>query len=172
MTYIPNIPVPAQNSANNVLTTDVVGNKTDDQAGNSIASKTNVNDKHIHSNQRCYPTLANGVTLTGGVAAWALGAFVEIVPVNTIPEDYDIHYLNVAAYNANDVFEIVLYSGAVGFEVEIGRVRVTRITNVGASPHVSFKTPIIPANTRISGKVASQAGTSNTITISILYHHY
>ena len=101
-----------------------------------------------------------------------MGSFAVIVPANTIPSPFDIHCLNIAAVNANDTFELILYSGPNGSEAEIGRVRFTRLSNAGAAPHEPFQTPIIPANTQIKAKVASQAGTSNTCTISVMYHHY
>jgi hypothetical protein len=127
---------------------------------------------HIHSAQKVYPTLANGVTVTGAAGAWALGAFAVLVPTNAIASPFDIHHINVAAYNASDTFELVLYAGANGAEVEIGRVRFSRISNVGAAPHVPMMTPINPANSQIKAKIASQNGTSNTATISIDYHTY
>jgi hypothetical protein len=164
--------VSAKNSANNVTEADVIGNKTDDESGNSIAAKAFMLDTHAHSACNVYPTLANGVTVTGAAGAWALGAFEVLVPANTITDPFDIHHINVSAYNANDTFELVLYSGADGHEVEIGRVRFTRTTNVGSPAHVPFQSPINAANTQIKAKIASQAGTSNTATISIMYHTY
>jgi hypothetical protein len=164
--------VPAQNSADDILIRDVVGNKTDTHLGTSVYSLLQTINEHIHSRVRCYPTLANGIVVTGGVAPWALGAFAVVVPANTITADFDIHHINVAAYNANDTFELVLYSGADGAEIEIGRVRFTRITNVGASPHIPFQTSVIAANSQIKAKISSLNGTSNTATISLMYHHY
>jgi hypothetical protein len=164
--------VPAQNSADNLKARDVIGNKTDTHVGTSLYSLLETINEHIHSQVRCYPTLANGIVVTGAVAAWTLGAFAVVVPAGTITQDFDIHHINVAAYNANDTFELVLYKGADGAEVEIGRVRFTRTTNVGAPPHVPFQTAIIAANSQIKAKIASLNGTSNTATISIMYHHY
>jgi hypothetical protein len=139
---------------------------------NQIIASDEIFNDHFHSVAKVYPTLANGVVVTGAAGAWALGAFAVIVPANTITDDFDIHHLNIAAFNANDTFELVLYSGANGAEVEIGRCRFTRLSNVGASPHIPMQTPIIPANTQIKAKIASQAGTSNFATVSIMYHTY
>lgn len=166
------VAIPSINYSGNVNIRDVIGGKLDDEGGSSLFAHAYTQLAHTHSAQKVYPTLANGVTITGAAGAWALGAFAVIVPANTIPNPFDIHHLNVAAYNSSDTFEIVLYSGPNGAEVEIGRVRVTRISNVGASPHVVMMTPLIAANSQIKAKVASQNGTSNTITISIIYHEY
>jgi hypothetical protein len=172
MAYGPNIPVPSADSANNVYFTDVIGNKSDTHSGTSLAATSNLLRDHTHKPVKVYPTLADGVTVTGAAGAWGLGNFAVIVPDNTITSPFDIHFINVAAFNANDTFELVLYSGADASEVEIGRVRFTRITNVGAAPHIPFQTPINAANSQIKAKLASQAGTSNTATISIMYHTY
>ena len=166
------IAVKAKNAAGNTDIVDVIGQKTDDESGNSLYAYENILRKHTHSASKVYPTLANGITVTGAAGAWTLGAFAVIVPANTIPSIFDIHHINISAYNANDVFELVLYSGPDGSEVEIGRVRFTRISNVGASPHVLFISPLIAANSQIKAKIATQAGTSNTATISIMYHTY
>ena len=127
---------------------------------------------HVHSAQKVYPTLANGVTVTGGVVAWALGNFAVIVPANAISAPFDIHHVNISAYNANDTFELIFYYGADGSEVEMGRTRFTRLTNVGASPHTPMMSIIVPANSQIKAKLATQNGTSNTVTVTILYHTY
>lgn len=148
------------------------GVNTDAQTVGTLFGRAKRNDEHQHSVCKVYPTLANGVVVTGAAGAWALGAFVVIVPTNTITDAFDIHHINVAAYNSNDTFELVLYSGANGAEVECGRVRFTRTTNVGSPAHVPMQTPIIAANSQIKAKIASQNGTSNTATISIMYHTY
>lgn len=164
--------LPDIDSAANLTMRDVIGDKLDDVAGNSLYALIKTLNEHFHSASKVYPTLANGVVVTGAAGAWALGNFVVIVPTNAIQSVFDIHHINVATFNANDTFELVLYAGANGAEVEIGRCRFTRLSNVGASPHIPMMTPLIAANTQIKAKIASQAGTSNTATISIQYHTY
>lgn len=164
--------VPAKNATDNSYSNQVIGNKTDDEDGDSIYAKLYIAMQHIHSAQKVYPTLAAGVTLTGGVASWALGSFVEVVPASTITSPFDIHHVNVGAASANDTYEIVLYKGALSSEVEVGRCRITRVANVSDISPVPMMTPILPANTRISAKVASASGGSDTVVISIFYHIY
>lgn len=148
-----------------------IGYSTDNELTPTISGEDVALMIHAHSAQKVYPSLANGITLTGAAGAWALGVIAAIIPINTITDNFDIHSIEIEAYNANDTFEIVLYSDSGGTK-EIGRVRVTRITNVGASPSVPFMCKIQLANTGIWGAVASKAGTSNTITISLRYHQY
>ena len=42
---------------------EVVGNKTDSTASNSLYGLNEVQSDHIHSACKCYPTLANSVTV-------------------------------------------------------------------------------------------------------------
>ncbi len=127
-------------------------------------------EEHIHSASKCYPTLANGEQVQGAAGGWALGNFKEIVPVNTIANEFDIHYIVVEAASVADVYEIVLYAATT----EIGRVRVAfiDIANSQSLPSVPFQCDVLPKNTQIQAKCASKAGGSKTIDISLHYHTY
>jgi hypothetical protein len=137
-----------------------------------IESKLERIEHHFHDAAKCYPTLAAGKVVTGGVASWALGSFVEIVPVNTISSAFDIHFIVFEAVSATDTYELVLYSGLVGSEVEIARIRTTRESATSGTTDIPCMCYVQPPNTRISAKVASSSGGSDTVTISIFYHTY
>lgn len=124
--------------------------------------------EHAHSAVLCYPTLADGVVVTGG-AAWTLGAFAEIVPASTIADDFDIHGLSIEAMSAVDVYEVHLFYG--DSDTFAGRVRVVRTTNQDSAQFVTFMTDVIPANSKIRAKIASSTG-GDTVTVSIRYHSY
>jgi hypothetical protein len=126
---------------------------------------------HIHMPCKVYPTLADGVTVTADATAWTLGAFVVVVPASTITAGFDIHHISVEALSANDIYELVLYSGADLSETEIGRVRFTKNANQDGTMDVPFQTPINAANSQIKAKLATNAG-SSTADISIFYHTY
>lgn len=128
--------------------------------------------EHIHSAQKVYPTLADGVTLTGHATAWTLGNKTEVVPVNTITSEFDIHYLNIGAASVTDTFEIVLYKGLAGAEVEIGRVRAVRAAAQSGTAPMPMLTNMIPANTRISAALASASGGGDTLELALFYHTY
>lgn len=128
-------------------------------------------DEHIYSQARVYPTLADGVLVTGEAGAWGLSAgFTEIIPVNTIGSDFSIHYINVEGASVADTYEIVLYA----VETEIGRARITfiDISNSQTLPSVPFMCKVIPRNTQIQAKVASKSGGADSITISLSYHSH
>jgi len=123
-------------------------------------------EDHIHGIAKVYPTLANGVVVTAG-AAWTLGAFVEIVPVSTITDPFDIHYICIEASSGAETFELVLYAATV----EVGRIRFTTTVAVDAPQNQPFMSVVIPANTQIQAKVATVGG-GDTVTMSIFYHTY
>lgn len=126
--------------------------------------------EHNHSEEKCYPTGASGVTVTGAAGAWTLGAYAEIVPVDTITKDFDIHHIVVEDASADDEYELVLYAGTT----EIARRKVRPDTSIfsGALPEIPIQTPMIAKNSQIQAKVMSKGGGSDTITISIQYHTY
>jgi hypothetical protein len=172
-TLIANWVTPATNSAANLITRDVIGSKADDEGGNSLYSMAYRNEAHNHSIQKCYPTLADGITLTAGAAAWGLAAaFTEIIPVNTIVNPYDLHFLNIGAVSANDSYEVYFYSGLAGSEVFICSARFVRQVAQSETAPTPLQTIMLPANTRITAKLASQAGGGNTAVVSVFYHEY
>ena len=127
--------------------------------------------EHQHSVAECYPTLADGVVLTCGIAApWTLGALVEVIPASTITDTFDVHYIGVESLSANAVYEIFLYCGAS--DDLCGHVRVTKNAVQDGTRNVAFMSPLIPANSRIRAAVASDTGAANTATISLFYHAY
>lgn len=118
--------------------------------------------------QKVYPTLADAVTINGGAGAWALGNFTQVVPVNTITSAFTIKGIQLEDVSATDSYELVLYSGLAGAEVEIGRTRLARQSDAGFVNFHPLQTLPLAANTRIIAKVASKSGGDN-IDISIVY---
>lgn len=160
--------VPPIDSVNNAIMRDVIGNKLDGHNADSIYAKLHSADDHLHSEGDVYPTLANDVQVVGAAGAWTLGAFKEIVPAGVITDDFDIHFVEVSTTSANDVYEMHLFA----VEVLIAKIRFARTTNqvrISAKP---TQTVIIPANTQIQAKLATQAGGSKTADISIQFHPY
>jgi len=172
MSYVPNVPVPAQNSAANAFQSEVVGNKTDDENGNSAYSRGFKTDTHAHSAAKVYPTLAAGANVTKSATPWTLGAFAVIVPTNTIADPFDIHGLNFDSVPDNGTYEIVLYAGPDASEVEIGRVRFTRTAATDIELESPFMSPINAANAQIKAKLAGSNASATVVAISLRYHIY
>jgi len=183
--------LPSADSGANANLNDVVGNKTDTSAGNSLVAigkelleligeigdvpfeesifgNLNALYKHIHSPANVYPTLADGVNVTGGAGAWAIGSVVELIPAGAIAVPFDIHYLNIEVASATDVYEIILYN-TTG---EIGRVRTTKQTNQSGANNVPIQIPPQEAGTQIRVAIASKTGGGDSLTMSVFYHTY
>jgi hypothetical protein len=175
--------IPTADATTNTNHRDVIGNKEDAAVTTvgttksamaylkGLINEVEILTDHIHGAMKVYPTLAAGVTVTGNATAWTLGNATEIVPANTITSPFDIHFIEIEAVSATDVYEVVLYSGASA-DVEIGRFRTSKDSANTSFPPVSFMCPLQPANTKISAKCASSGGGGDTITISIGYHLY
>ena len=152
------------------LLTDV-GDNTDNHDGTSLFGRLRELIEHVHTTQKVYPTLADGVTLTTAAGDWALGAITEIVPVNTITTEFDIHEVLVEDVNTQDkTYELVLYYGAG--DTECVRVRFAATANKGGVPAQFAMTPLIPANSRIRAQLAIEDGGGKTIKFSLRYHEY
>lgn len=171
MTYLDpkQIPVPSQDSASNSYIQDVVGNKTDTHAGDSLYAGVETLLDHVHKPSKVYPTLATGVTLNTNAAAWTLGTVTEIIPASTITSDFDIHRVSIESLDDIATYEIVLYYGAG--DTECGRVRFSKTSNQDTAGNQPIQTPIIPANSRVRGAVASSTGSSVAV-VSLYYHTY
>ncbi|UCF50239.1 MAG: hypothetical protein JSU91_01805 [Thermoplasmatales archaeon] len=165
----------ANNASANELMQDVIGNK-DDIPGQSFSlvdySKTGY--YHVHSPAVTYPRAADGVTVTAGnTGAWSEGAKVEIIPANTITKPFDIHWALVSNVSAEDDYELRLYSGGVGEEVEISAVAFTRgASGLNANLQVRVQVPINAANSRISASLLCGDGDGATGIVKLYTHTY
>ena len=131
--------------------------------------KLDILDEHVHSSVFVRPTLANGELVEGG-GVWTLGAFKEIIAADDIGTDFDIHWINIEAATADDIYELVLYVE----ETELTRERFTVSLTAGARvllPPLATQTPIVKANSQIQAKVASATGNED-VTISLEGHMY
>lgn len=109
------------------------------------------------------PTLANGITVTGGAGVWALGTSVDIVAANAITTDFWIDAIEITSASGAGQFEVVLTYGA-GL-VEFARFRTHQ------PGRITFAASLrIPANSKIGCQIASLAGAAQTLTMSTSYH--
>jgi len=163
--------VPTADAATNVDWGDVVGNKGDTHDGTSIRAMVHKIDEHHHKEQKIFPTLADGVTLTTHANDWVLGTVTQIVPASTIGSDFDIHEVIIEDVNTVDKsYELVLYAGAG--DTEIGRVRFSAATNKGGVSNATIQTPLVAADARIRAALAIQDGGAKTAVVSLRYHMY
>ena len=162
---------PTADTANDATIADVVGIKADTIDGTSLMSLLKYLKADTVYAQKVYPTLATGVTVTASASTWTLGGFIEIIPASTVASNFVISGLNVTSATLNDTYELVLYSGALGQEVEIGRTRFTKVANNTPIAQHNIKTSQIAANGRISAKIANTTG-SGAAVIALFYHTF
>ena len=181
MSYIPytdlaketTLTIPVQNSSSNVNERDVVGNKTDNELGNSLYSKLYLLEKHFHSAAKVYPTLDSAIIINKvNSSAWGLDVgYTQIIPLTTITFPFDIHFINLETISSNDQYELLLFTGPIGSEKEIARVSFERGTSATDSS-IQCQTELLAANSRISAKLTSLATSSRNISLKLHYHEY
>ncbi len=148
-----------------------IGNNDDGHNGLTLFGRHKQQIDHIHSAQKVYPTEADGVALAADAGDWALGTITEIVPINTITSEFDIHEVLVEDVNTQDkTYELVLYYGAD--DIECARTRFAAGSVKGGVPAVATQTVLIPANSRIRGQLAIEDGGGKTAKVSLRYHEY
>lgn len=210
--------VPSQDSSDNTLTSDVVGNKTDTVAGDSLVSLVKIVDElhdvptqdstaeatmsdvignrndrsfsnraddpsvighltagyyHVHSPAKCYPVLADPVTVTASANAWTdYGSWTEIIPASTIGSAFDIHWVHTGEISAQGNYVLELGAGVSGSETVIGQIAFSRDSNQVQTASQPIQIPPQPADTRISARLSSGNAVANTVDVKIYYHQY
>lgn len=236
--------IPGKNVATNTNMRDVIGNKTDDEDGDSLYAFAYITEKHFHGRRYMYPFNKAGVSLVASGTAWTnatntttiigaiqnvdvaaavnaggglvripatghgleVGTYVrlsattnynnvyEIIAkaANTfditatyvaenftaakftavIPSPFDIHWINVTSVSNNGDYEIIVYKGAIGAELVIGRCSFTKNASGSGEASISFMTELLEAETRISARLNGSNAAANTAVIKIGYHIY
>jgi hypothetical protein len=159
---------PTTNNADNFYISDVIGQKGDDHNGETLFGLLSEIEDHIHNAAFVYPSLNAAVTITGGAGAWQLGNYAEVIPANTINQNFDIHYINIKTAPTNDSYQLELYS-----ETEvIAQIHFEK--SATSSPVLAHPilTPMLDPNEQIRARVATAGGGGDAPTISVTYHKY
>jgi hypothetical protein len=165
-------PVSPADSVNNNNWGDVIGNKLDTHASNSLYGRVQEIYDYLNNERLCYPTLANGAAVVSANADWVYGAYATVVPINTITNDFHIIAISIEACNRDAVFQLELYKGAADDVVQAVRFAVeggffgNQIYVLGSEE--------VEANSQIRARLASSNGTAQvaTISISIVYYEH
>ena len=132
-------------------------------------SRLRIPYEYIVSHRLVYPTLAVGVTMVSG-ADWVYGAYATLVPATTITENFLVHSVTIESATDNGVMQMEIYHGASDHAIHVWRFTIAG-GYWSTQPFLTAGTPLIPANDRIRGRLASSDGTANpcTMTVSIGY---
>ena len=134
---------------------------------------TGFNRTVFYFNHKLYPSLVDPITLESTAVAWGIGNKVEIIPASTITKDFVIVGINVFSSTSNDVFELILYKGASGSEIELGRTGFSAsVYTADMFAFIPFQTSIINANERISMAIAGKDTASNHLRVKLQYFEY
>ncbi len=133
------------------------------------ADKLHVMEEHMHAMSQVYPSMQAGVAVTSA-GVWTLGSFTELIPVNTITSDFDIHFVVLETVTDDEEYELVFYN----VETEISRIRFSSDLAAGGRV-ISFPIPTLmpiqKKNSQIQMKLAS-SGDTETVVLSVIYHKY
>jgi len=152
---------------------NTIGDSLDGHSDPTIFGRVRQIQEHIHSPNLVIPSLAAGITVASKNIAWTLSDnFTVVVATNAITEDFDFHWLNVENMSANGVYELWLYSGADASEVVFAKKRLTREVNKAARAGLGMISPLMPANTQIKAKLATENAVADTMTFTLEYHTY
>lgn len=126
--------------------------------------------EHLHSPQLVAPSGAAPITLTAGGGGWTLGNFgLDFIVANAVTSPFDLHWVVIAGADSNVWYEIIFYYG--GSDIECCRAAFGRSAVFTASITVPLQTEILPANSRIRGKMMDGTGGA-VCTAKVFYHIY
>jgi len=126
---------------------------------------------HLIAITHVYPTLESATMMLSGDDEWELSPiFYEMLPENTITEDFHISFINVETVSATDSYEFIFYVGPIGSEVEFCRIRMFAVKPLGSTASFGITCPVLPANCRLSMKMACEKGLVHGATGSFAYH--
>lgn len=142
----------------------------------SIAYKLWELQKHHHptGGTKVYPTdVSAPKVLTSGAGSNVYGAWVEVIPANTIDKKFDPHIIYVVSVeNASATYMIDIGIGAQGAEAVAGTiVAAKRDANKDVAEFI-IALPRINANSRIAARAKDDQVAENDISIFIGYHQY
>jgi hypothetical protein len=135
-------------------------------------------NQHLHGVDKVRPIITDPVTVTAdsSTTGWLESAKVEAIPVDTITKTFDITGMWVSADSADD-YEIIVYVGEAGSEIEIARVAYTQTVNpIGGfhvdSSHIPCRTLMLAAGERISLAVANATNGGEEVYVKLQYHEH
>jgi hypothetical protein len=167
-----NSAVPSADTADNVLTSDVIGNKTDTVAGNSVVSHARRINEGGHAISSA-PNQAAAISCTdsNGTGAFTPGSWVELDDGTGVPSNpFKIVGICFDTPSAAMIAEISIGVGAAASEVEvIGGVHVEVATDAGGyQPIFLPPSTAIAGGTRVAARIGTAADSGQTLKVKVL----
>lgn len=144
-----------------------------------ILNDIGIIEHHWHSRWRVYPQdVTESKTLTAGTPANTFGAWVLIVPYNTVPFDFEVVGMVIEQVDAVTIYHIQIgydpLNAEPGSNMELGerRVRIDVKPIVRATELLSIHGQDVPTKSSVWGRIKTASGNADTAQISvILYRH-
>lgn len=132
-------------------------------------------DHCLHSRWRVYPqNVGSTALLTADAAADTFGDWAQIVPINTVPFDFDVIGLVIDAVSAATTYHIQLghspTAAEPGANMEAGERRLKIVTQpiARATELLAIASQHIPANSSVWGRMKTASIAADTANISIV----
>jgi len=116
-----------------------------------------------------YPLLADDVEISSGDGPWVLGgSYTEIVPENTITEEFSIEQVGITYLQSDGIYLINLYAGD-SYDL-VAQVRPFK--NSLDSNIIRVSEEKVAANSKITAKMACDYDEERTAKIHLYYHKH
>jgi len=160
----------------------VLSQLDDIEAGLSVAQTSigtvqddvGVVEHHWHSRWRVYPQDIRLVATIQAAAANVFGTWVNMVPLNTIPFDFDIIGLVIEKVTDATRYHIQLGYNTInaqpGANMELGERRIRLVTTpiARATELLNIRSQDVPANSTVWARMKTEAGGSEEAEISVV----
>lgn len=142
----------------------------------NILNDTAVLEHHVHSRWRVYPQniSAVGILLTAAAAANTFGNWAEIIPLNTVPFEFELIGLVVEQVSAVGWYHTQLGYNIInadpGENMEMGerRIRIASLPIARETELLAIHSQDMPANSRVMGRLKTASGAADTANISVV----
>lgn len=133
-------------------------------------------EHYFHSRWRVYPQdVTKTIQLKAGATANTFGSWVEAIPLNTVPFDYDAIGLVIDAVSAATTYHIQLgYSitdgdtPAANDECGERRTKLVTVPIARATEILEIRGQEIPAKGKLWGRLKTASGDEDTTDISVV----
>jgi hypothetical protein len=156
---------------------NIIGSFFDQDSANRIE----ILEDHIHKRAITFPQGVSPIQLSTTNSAWSdfSNMIAEILSAGGVSsifaglgDTFDIHWAIISAISADDDYELKLYKGAAGSEVEIAHIPFTRNAVLSQEGAIPVQTPLMNTNERISGAIQSGGAAVRTAQVKLIGHVY
>ncbi len=132
-------------------------------------------EHHVHSRWRVYPQdITSVVTLMADAAANTFGNWTQIIPIDTVPFEFDIIGLIIETVSAATCYHLQIGYNIVdaippaNYEMGERRFPITTVPPVRGTELLEIASQNIPANAKVWGRVKTASTNADTCVVSVV----